>query len=78
MDVASDPWQPIETAPLTSQARLVWCAERKNTYVASWMAEYETREPGWHHFAVGMPKMDETPTHWMPLPDPPKASESVS
>lgn len=59
-------WQPIETAPRASRAILVYCQERKNTYV---VCHSETR--GWQHFG-GDGDLIEFPTHWMPLPEPPK------
>lgn len=57
-------WQPIETAPKTSQSRLVWCPERQNIYCVSWHGE-------WLLFGGGISALNETPTHWMPLPPPP-------
>jgi hypothetical protein len=29
-------WQPIETAPKTTKARLVWCPEFENMYLVTW------------------------------------------
>lgn len=62
-----DAWQPIETAPKDAGAGsiLVYCAERRNTYVAIWWGDR------WTHFGGGT--LYETPTHWMPLPAAPKA-----
>ena len=63
-------WQPIETAPKTSKAILVHCAERKNTYTVTWMRDEEFPWSGkWKHFAGGF--LTEAPSHWMPLPAPP-------
>ena len=63
-------WQPIETAPKTSKAILVHCAERKNTYTATWVRDEEFPWSGkWKHFAGGF--LTEAPSHWMPLPAPP-------
>ena len=58
-------WKPIETAPRTSKAILVWCPERKNIYIVCWFDE-------WQHFCGTGRTLNETPTHWMPLPEPPK------
>jgi hypothetical protein len=63
-------WQPIETAPKTTHSILAWCPERQNTYVICWLQGLD--EPGcWAHFGGGH-MLDEAPTHWMPLPEPPK------
>lgn len=63
-------WQPIETAPKASKAILVYCADRKNTYTATWARDKEFPWSGkWKHFPGGF--IDEAPTHWMPLPDDP-------
>ena len=60
-------WQPIETAPETpKRSMLVYCLDNRNTYTAY-------REAGiWFHFAAGLGKLTETPTHWMPIPPPPE------
>lgn len=65
-------WQPIATAPLTARARLVWCPERRNTHLVCWWDDKEGRI-GWSHFGGGGRWLDEEPTHWMPLPEPPHA-----
>jgi hypothetical protein len=59
-------WRDIATAPQTSSAILVWCAERRNTFTVSY-SFYDAR---WIHFG-GRGFLDEIPTHWMPLPSPP-------
>lgn len=57
-------WEPIETAKKDRTSRLVWCPDRQNIYCVSW-------EDGWMIFgSIG--KLTEKPTHWMPLPKPPK------
>ena len=62
-------WQPIETAPRTTTARLVWCPERQNIHSVTWWAQ----ENNWAIFGGGGRILMETPTHWRPLPDPPAA-----
>ena len=57
-------WQPIETVPRDSRARLVWCPDRQNIYAVS----YQGRR-GWLIFGGGV--LTQEPTHWMPLPPPP-------
>ncbi len=63
-------WQPIETAPKDNGARLVWCPDRRNTFVVTWGYDYETDSLAWMHFG-GNGLLRETPTHWMPLLAPP-------
>lgn len=59
-------WRPIETAHKTNRAILVWCRGYKNTYVVTWHNDYNN----WVVF--GGYELSETPTHWMPLPEPPQ------
>lgn len=62
-------WQPIETAPKHGAFVLVWDAPGDD-YPCALVAAYVDaprsgwREQGGYYFA--------TPTHWMPLPEPPK------
>ena len=58
-------WLPIETAPRNSKARLVWCQERRNTYAVNWYGN------DWYIFGACHLMLQETATHWMPLPPPP-------
>jgi len=63
-------WMPIETAPKTSKAILVYCAERKNTFTVTWARDEEYPWSGkWKHFVGDL--LNAVPTHWMPLPPPP-------
>ena len=67
---AAQAWQPIETAPRTNRARLVYCPDRKNTYLVTWLETVDTfdsAEGHWLHFNSGRPLREE-PSHWMPLP----------
>ena len=69
-------WQPIETAP--KDGTVILCNERGWVYTAFWGMktpdEYyynqRSKTPQWlsHNFP-------QEPTHWMPLPNPPKESE---
>jgi len=65
-------WQPIEAAPKTTKSIMVWCADLRNTYIVSWGHLDEGGNEGWKHFGGGSNRLRETPTHWMPLPPPPK------
>lgn len=80
-------WQPIETAPKDGTRILGWCAEfgaretKMNFYGegsighANWKSGKGPRESGWDWTE---PKngwgLNWNPTHWMPLPTPPKRS----
>ena len=71
-------WQPIETAPRTSKARLVWCPTYQNTYLVSWLEPLgddlkpDPRQGYWVHFGGVGARLNDTPSHWCPLPEPPK------
>lgn len=66
-------WQPIETAPTRGPVLVAyWVGEHKEQPVVAIGYRYgeiwlnENDEPfGWHY----------TPTHWQPLPAPPKAAD---
>lgn len=62
-------WQPIETAPKTSRARLVWVPEIRCTFCVTWRGDETQGE--WGVFGGGINAVIKGPTHWMPLPDPP-------
>ena len=77
-------WQPIETAPKDgTEVLLFWCAEHGPEYVeylacGAW-GEYRDGSGGWggesfHSKPEGYwtRLIGEKPTHWMPLPEPPK------
>ena len=70
----TSPWRPIAEAAKGPTSILVWCAERRNTYVVTWVDCFDGTE-GWQHFGGGGFWLTETPTHWMPIPPPPKESE---
>lgn len=62
-------WQPIETAP--KDGAFLACEENKRPYVALWLGMDHPRvdESGWYEHWTFDPV---NPTHWMPLPAPPK------
>ena len=68
-------WQPIETAPKDGTSCLVVAGDG-NVGEASWCGP-----DGWwwinthlEHWADSIDFRHGEPTHWMPLPDPPKTS----
>lgn len=80
-------WQSIETAPLDATAVLVmqnnWPGAKNgaaencnghNTYVAQWWADEDGGNGAWMCYMDQMwePRCPIDPTHWMPLPEPPK------
>lgn len=73
-------WQPIETAPKASAdpdeetINLLVCEGGDIMYVAAW----DERVGLW--IDPGLPtnaeeQLDNRPTHWMPLPEPPKEAK---
>lgn len=63
-------WQPIETAPKDGRWLLLHRADINITIVAQWDDE---SEPGYDWLTLDGPHYCDTfPTHWMPLPEPPK------
>ena len=70
-------WQPIETAPKDGGDLLLFCPAR-GAVRGSWNAcKYDSKpRPYWTHdrerlYGVKDTRADQ-PTHWMPLPKPPK------
>lgn len=68
-DTAAPAWMPIETAPKTSKARLVWVPENKCIFCVSW-----ADPTGWQIFGGGWREHLQRATHWMPLPAAPGES----
>ena len=70
-------WEPIETAPRDGSRIMLFDGQ---VYIGRWRencdhGSYDVR-PGWQlfwcddtYYSVGL----EAPTHWAPLPKPPKA-----
>ena len=66
-------WQPIETAPKDGTKVLVW--SNSNVWnepdVAYWGRSNPLNQPAWAGGHCRVSHIDQ-PTHWMPLPPPPK------
>ena len=64
-------WQPIQTAPLDENV-IIWAIDEEMT-----VAYKSSLNKQWHLVEVGGYAADADlsyqPTHWMPLPEPPKA-----
>lgn len=58
-------WQPIKTFDGRTQAVLVRCPERQNTYAAC------QRDGKWWVFGGNHNEVTEPISHWQPLPEPP-------
>jgi hypothetical protein len=70
-------WQPIETAPKDGREVLLLGAD--GIRIASWSDRFrrEMWDTGYASECDGDPIEVERPTHWMPLPDPPRTGSSV-
>lgn len=73
-------WQPIETAPKDGSHVLLWCEHMEGIrYVVAKYITPSGRDHGWGPFCWGADGEREiaerVPTHWMPLPSPPKAED---
>lgn len=75
MTMHGEGWQPIETAPKDGRYILVF---HTMPIIARWYTHFRNgkpdpfREPEWdcRCMAADVPPVE--PTHWMPLPEPPK------
>jgi len=92
--IAEDGWRPIETAPKDGRALLLGYTNqhgRWRTLRGRWVPieeileewqELEDHEEGWYEAPVEPDEIpnvwETTPTHWMPLPAPPIATENAS
>lgn len=67
-------WQPIETAPRDGTEILGWC--EIGVVVVSWNEQrfHKNPKPYWDSNRQSVTWMREycQPTHWQPLPQPPK------
>jgi hypothetical protein len=61
-------WHPIETAPKESRAILVWTPRYQNIYAVNW----DALSKWWVIWGGGLRGLNDEPTHWMPLPQPPE------
>lgn len=63
-------WQPIQTAPKSGEAVLLWWSCCKDPAVGRW--EDDCIREGWRCDGDQcVPKNQHNCTHWMPLPEPP-------
>lgn len=71
--MARHQWQPIESSPLTTKSRLVWCPQYQNIRIVYW----DQMDGEWKHFGGLNRPLTETPTHWMPVPPAPEKGGSA-
>lgn len=71
-------WQPIETAPKDHSHILVFVPRANATVQEVWWAQSYEEDATGHWMTPlcpcgrGYTILIDTPTHWMPLPDPPQ------
>jgi hypothetical protein len=73
-------WQPIESAPFDGTIIDVWLGDADDDEVSFYCTPGTRRSCGWrwHQWkfrpvtGLGVPVVTVRPTHWMPLPEPPK------
>lgn len=87
---ASDGWRDIESAPKDGTPILAFAPMATEPAIARWF-KWDAADQGWitelidggpwkddHHFAEYWAETSYEPTHWMPLPAPPKGSDDES
>lgn len=70
-------WQPIETAPSTdfNHRVLLYCVSKSRSFGGGVIIEgYVEEHAGRKRWRIGY-EYKLTPTHWQPLPRPPKEGE---
>lgn len=67
---AAGKWLPIESAPEDDAVLIYTTSGWIDT--AYYVADEDTGERIWEWFGAGKIHPKHTPTHWMPLPDPPE------
>lgn len=76
-EASQQKWKPIETAPKNLGDRIegfVLLSESGDVIHGGWYKEIDG-EGVWFDRFYGEPIDDESITHWMPLPEPPKECE---
>lgn len=71
-------WMPIETAPKDGTHIMVWEPTFKSIEFSWWGNDYNVKDYlGWlcgdgDDWSTGFYHTPITPTHWMPMPNPPE------
>ena len=69
-------WKPIESAPKDGAIILVHRHGCETPFLAAWLDGAAIRQPGWHHIDINK-RFHSEPTHWTPLPAPPKEASDA-
>jgi len=68
-------WQPIETAPKDGKRFLIWSAI-DGMEIGYWSTSLWVKKGGaWIIYEARSDTIELEPTHWMPLPEPPKGEK---
>ena len=65
-------WQPISTAPKDGTHIIAFRTSKPDHIESMYWAEYDEGGGAWHWSYDGDSPTQNQPTHWMPLPEPPK------
>ena len=66
-------WQQIETAPKDQEILMYFGADALSPFsVGCWTRQWEMQSIGISHIEDHLGEYFQFPTHWMPLPQPPK------
>ncbi len=72
-------WQPIETAPKDRRSVLLWGIHPERADVGAYDPDTYSKRPKPYWTAIGSERLygvryvrEHQPTHWAPLPEPPK------
>ncbi len=70
-------WQPIGTAPRTAGKEILTYDTDGSILMTVWCDPCEHDDPGgWEGSDTAQAYSAFTPTHWMPLPDPPEDADT--
>ena len=79
LEALPDAWQPIETAPRDGSTLMLYDPAVRSFRLGSWREDDFMPDEGemWldnshDDFSCGFASCPLCPTHWMPLPEPPK------
>lgn len=65
-------WQPIETAPKGGVVIIAFRPTDPPHIEAMYWVQYSDGTGAWHYAYDGDCSYETPPTHWIPLPEPPK------
>lgn len=68
-------WQPIRTAPKEENSTILGCAKIYNEWVIE-ITTWQYWAPQRYWASYSFDRFGPQPTHWIPLPDPPREGKS--